>query len=157
MSKPVQVDDEPLEVLERIAGGHGETPEQLVSEVLRQLQRSRVIAATGPNTSPEAAQEQDGLAAFARYMQDPNKRLMLIVHADGHTMDATDVLTSLLSLLKESQLSEAQLAVIEEVVNELRWKQAFADPRSARLLEQLGSEALAEDEAGLTHDLDDSL
>ena len=38
-----------------------------------------------------------------------------------------------------------------------RWAEMFADPRTPQVLSRLAAEALAEDDAGLTRDLDELL
>ncbi len=50
----------------------------------------------------------------------------------------------------------AQL-ILEEMQAEKRWNELFNDPRSQMALDEMVADALAEDEAGLTRDLDESL
>lgn len=42
--------------------------------------------------------------------------------------------------------------VLEELADEQRWRELFADPRSPELLDRLADEALAEDAAGETEE-----
>ena len=56
-------------------------------------------------------------------------------------------------LSTEEQDSLAQF-VLDELEDEVKWRSAFADPRSDRLLARLAAEALEEDEAGRTTPLD---
>ena len=53
---------------------------------------------------------------------------------------------------------EEQVALAELLLEEMRatsqWNALFADPRSEKVLEQLVSEALAEDDAGETEEIE---
>lgn len=48
-------------------------------------------------------------------------------------------------------------AVIDELASDGRWQKALHDPTTFDLLDRLATEALAEDDAGLTLDLDELL
>ena len=56
------------------------------------------------------------------------------------------------SKLPEQEQDALAAVILEELVSERRWDQAFAD--SADLLAQLADQALAEHRAGKTHVLD---
>jgi len=50
--------------------------------------------------------------------------------------------------------SERRLA---DLADDLRWQASLSDPDSLAMLEEMAAAALAEDAAGLTHDLDELL
>ncbi len=59
-------------------------------------------------------------------------------------------------LPEDEQNVIAQL-ILEEMQAEERWNELLNDPRSEKALDEMVAEALAEDEAGLTCDLDELL
>ena len=50
----------------------------------------------------------------------------------------------------QAVVAERLQQVLEELANDQRWRELFADPRSAALLDRLADEAQAEYDAGLT-------
>jgi hypothetical protein len=56
-------------------------------------------------------------------------------------------------LAPEEQAALAEL-LLEEMDATSQWNALFADPRSERLLDQLVSEAIAEDDAGETEEIE---
>ncbi|HEY7349701.1 MAG TPA: hypothetical protein VH599_15400 [Ktedonobacterales bacterium] len=59
-------------------------------------------------------------------------------------------------MTEDEQKVIAQL-ILELLQAERRWNELFNDPRSEKALDEMVAEALAEDAAGLTRDLDELL
>ena len=52
----------------------------------------------------------------------------------------------------QAVIAERLQQVLEELADDQRWRELFADPRSPELLDRLADEALAEDAAGETEE-----
>ena len=52
----------------------------------------------------------------------------------------------------QAVIAERLQQVLEELADDQRWRELFADPRSPELLDRLADEALAEDVAGETEE-----
>lgn len=52
----------------------------------------------------------------------------------------------------QAVIAERLQQMLEELADDQRWRELFADPRSPELLDRLADEALAEDAAGETEE-----